>query len=464
VPHNPGMSVKELSPADLERRGLAAQRRGDHAAAAALYARALDAGADSPSLCANLGLALLRTGRLEAAAAALDRAAALDPGNPVPLVYLGEARRALQQPGQAARALRAALRLDRNLAYAWLQLGQVLHLQARPADALKCLDKALDLNPELSDARWPRILALFRLGRLREAFAAYEDRFDRPDCRPRKLPRPVWDGSDPAGKTILLHHEQGLGDTLMFCRYAPLAAEQGARVILGCQPELAPLLATLPGVAQVAVPGARLRFNLHAPLLSLPRLLGTDLDSIPAKVPYIQVPEGTSFRLRRPAGTRLAVGLVWAGNPRNPVDALRSVPLRELLPLAAIPGVRLYSLQFGERAGDIARLGCAGLVTDLAPQTGPFAETAAALRDLDLLITADTAALHLAGALGRPVWGLLPASPDWRWLPGRADSPWYPSLRLFHQPRPGDWTAVAAEVLAALHGLAGEGPKRAADS
>ncbi len=439
---------------ELEQRGLAAQRRGDHAQAAGLYAQALDAGADGAALYANLGLALLRTRRFRAAAAALERASALDPANPVPLVYLGETRRALHEPGPAARVLRAALKLDKKSAYAWFQLGMVLGDQARPAEALQCLDRALRLNPGLVDARWPRILALFRLGRLGEAFAAYEDRFDRPDCKPRDLPRPAWDGADPAGKTLLLHHEQGLGDTLMFCRYAPLVAERGARVILGCQPELAALLATLPGVAQVAVPGARLRFDLHAPLLSLPRFFKTELDCIPAKVPYIQVPDKTAFRLSRPEGTKLAVGLVWAGNPRNSADALRSVPLHELLPLAGLPGVRLYSLQFGERAADIAQLGCGGLVTDLAPQVGPLAETAAALRDLDLLVSADTAALHLAGALGRPVFGLLSTNPDWRWLPGRADSPWYPTLRLFRQERPGDWAPVVAEVRREVERLA----------
>lgn len=457
VPHNPGMAETKPQAGELEQRGLAAQRRGDHAQAAGLYAQALDAGADGAALYANLGLALLRTRRFPAAAAALERAAALDPASPVPLVYLGETRRALHELGPAARALRASLKLDKNSAYAWFQLGMVLGDQARPAEALKCLDRALRLNSGLSDARWPRILALFRLGRLGEAFAAYEDRFDRPDCKPRNLPRPAWDGSDPAGKTLLLHHEQGLGDTLMFCRYAPLLARQGARVILGCQPELAPLLATLEGVAQVAVPGARLRFDLHAPLLSLPRLFKTELETIPASVPYIQVPDKTVFRLSRPQGTRLAVGLVWAGNPRNSADGLRSVPLPELLPLASVPGVRLHSLQFGERAQDIARLGCGGLVTDLAPQVGPLAETAAALRDLDLLISADTAALHLAGALGRPVWGLLSASPDWRWLPGRSDSPWYPTLRLFRQEKPGDWAPVVAQVRAELESLVQQG-------
>jgi tetratricopeptide (TPR) repeat protein len=448
------MAKQEHPAADLERRGVTAQRRGDHAAAANLYAAALDAGGGGAPLYANLGLALLRTGRLEPAAAALERAAALDLANPVPLAYLGEARRALRDPARAIRALRRALKLDRNLAHAWYQLGTALLDQARPEEALKCLDKALALNPGLSDARWPRILALFRLGRLPEAFAAYEDRFDRADCRPRDLPRPAWDGSPLEGKAILLHHEQGLGDTLMFCRYAPLVAERGGRVILGCQPELAPLLATLPGVAQVAVPGARLRFDVHASLMSLPRLFGTDEKTIPATVPYIQVPKEASFQLHRPADARLAVGLVWAGNPKHSANILRSIPLRELLPLAGIPGVRLYSLQFGERAGDITGLGCAGLVTDLSTVTGPFAETAAALRDLDLLISVDTAALHLAGALGRPAWGLLGDNPDWRWLPGCADSPWYPSLRLFHQQRHGDWAGVVAQVREELETLA----------
>lgn len=441
--------------ADLVRQGLDAQRRGRHAAAAALYARALETWEGDAGLWSNLGLALLRTGRLAPAAAALERAAGLAPENPVPLVYLGEARRGLLEFGPARDALRAALRLDKGLAFAWFQLGMALGDQGRPAEALKCLDKALRVNPGLSDARWPRILALFRLGRLREAFVAYEERFDRPDCKPRDLPRPRWDGSALEGRTILLHHEQGLGDTLMFCRYAAQAAGQGGRVILGCQPELAELLATVPGVAQVAAPGARLRFDVHAPLLSLPRLCNTDLDSIPAPVPYLAVPDSARFRLERPSGARLCVGLVWSGNPKNTADRLRSAPLREFLPLAGIPGVRLFGLQFGERAGDIGREGCAGLVHDLSAQAGPLAETAAALRDLDLLITVDTAALHLAGALGRPVWGLLSFNPDWRWLPGRPDSPWYPTLRLFHQAKPNDWSAPVAQMREELARMAG---------
>ena len=433
--------------------GARAQRSGDTATAESHYRRALEADASDQRCWANLGLLLLRTDRLEAAATALERATALDPGDPVSLCYLGEALLGLLRGESARRALERALALSPDMARAHMLLGRALDDAGLPARALEHLEAALASDQKLEEARWPRLLALFRLGRWKEGFAGYEERFARPDCRPAGYPQPVWDGSPLDGRTILLHHEQGLGDTVMCCRFAPLVAERGGRVLLGCQPELAELAATAPGVDRVVVPGQAFRADCRAPLMSLPAILGREsglgmaMEDIPAPPAYLSVPPGAVCPVPRPRGTRLAVGIVWAGNPKHTNDRHRSAPLELFLGLAALPGVTLYSLQHGPRAVDITALGASALVRHLPDAAGPFPAKAAAMAGLDLLVTVDTCEAHLAGALGRPVWMLLPFRCDWRWLPGRTDTVWYPSMRLYHQPGPDRWAEVF-EVLA----------------
>ncbi|HEY9015108.1 MAG TPA: glycosyltransferase family 9 protein, partial [Gemmatimonadales bacterium] len=247
--------------------------------------------------------------------------------------------------------------------------------------------------------------------------------------------------------------EQGLGDTLQFVRYAPMVKERGAgQVLLLAQPALVRLLAGTPGLDSVVTEGApRPRFDCHAPLLSLPRLFGTTLETIPAEFPYLVVPEGGSTL--RPDRANLAVGICWAGKPTHKNDHNRSAGLEPFMTLLEEPGIDFYSLQKGPRAADLITSGAAALVRDLSGHIDDFADTARFIKQLDLVITVDTAVAHLAGALGVPVWVALSAVIDWRWMRGRSDSPWYSSMRLFRQKSPGDWSVPFKEMKAVLQGI-----------
>jgi len=288
-------------------------------------------------------------------------------------------------------------------------------------------------------------------GRLREGFEKYEWRWKLGTLVPRGLPAPRWNGEDLAGRTILLHGEQGYGDTIQGLRYAPLVAARGARVVLEVPQPLMRLAGSVSGVDTLLTAGQALpRLDFVCPLLSLPRACATTLETIPADVPYLAPPPDTLAQWRaRLAGRGLKVGIAWAGSPLHRSDAKRSIDIEKLAPLLQIEGVRWFSLQVGERAGDLARLP-ADHVTDLAPHLSDFAETAAAVAHLDLVISVDTAVVHLAGALARPAWVMLRSQPDWRWLLEREDTPWYPTLRLFRQHDRGDWNEVVARVRAAL--------------
>jgi hypothetical protein len=290
-------------------------------------------------------------------------------------------------------------------------------------------------------------------GDLATGFALYEARFEDPrlGTPARSLPWPRWSGVEPlAGQRILLHAEQGLGDTLQFARYAPLVAARGARVVLEVPAPLAGLLRPLDGVSAVIARGNPLPVvDCHCPLGSLPLALGTTLATIPASIPYLHADAvDVAAWQAQPGDRRPRVGLVWAGNRRHRNDRRRSLPLAALAPLARGPW-QLVSLQKDLTLDDAQRL-AGWQAIDAGPRLGDFAATAAALTALDLVVTVDTAVAHLAGALGRPAWVLLPHAPDWRWLLGRADSPWYPTLRLFRQPRPGDWARVVRQVADAL--------------
>jgi hypothetical protein len=266
-----------------------------------------------------------------------------------------------------------------------------------------------------------------------------------------------WDGGQLAGRTILLHAEQGFGDTLQFIRYLPLVQERGRQIVLECQPELRRLLqSNMPDMSIVSRGHALPPFDVQCPLMSLPRIFATDLTNIPPSVPHLEAnaDDIAVWRNRLAEHTAPAkVGLVWAGNPDHANDRNRSVELASLAPLAEVPGVRFFSLQKGEAVSETNKLTTNMDLTDTAAELMDFADTAALIANLDLIITVDTAVAHLAGAMGRPVWTLLPFVPDWRWLLNREDSPWYPTMRLFRQPTIGDWEAVfrrVAEELAAF--------------
>ena len=334
-----------------------------------------------------------------------------------------------------------------------LNLGYVLGEQGRFQEARRCYETILAAFPACAEARYNRAAHLLRAGEFRAGFADYEARFaamKSVDLRSYSQPR--WDGSPLRGRSILVYCEQGLGDALQFSRYVPLLAELGAKVVLEVQRPLVPLLASIKGagrvVAKSETPPAT---DFHIPLLSLPHIFGTTLETIPASVPYITPPEAlvAAWRERTGAGPGvLRAGLAWAGKERPYPN--RSCPPEYLAPLLGVDGIRFYSLQIGEQDRLPLPPAMAGQVIDLTGGIENFADSAALLANLDLVITIDTAVAHLAGAMGKPVWVLLPAVADWRWLDGRDDSPWYPSMRLFRQDQAGDWTHVAGRVARAL--------------
>ena len=343
---------------------------------------------------------------------------------------------------------RRAVAAEPDDAEALSELGGQLKAIGKIDASIAAYEKAVRANPNHAkshiDLGGMRLLA----GRFADGWPEYEWRWRRPELPP--LPPDFWAlqwmGEDLGGQTLLLIGEQGLGDSIQFCRYIPLAAER-ANLIFAVQPQLIRLMAPFAGTAKLVALGQAIPpFQRICPLMSLPRVLGTELSNIPASVPYLR-PERSAldgWGVRLPRHDGFSVGLVWAGNPEHHDDQNRSIPFLAFAPLFDSPGVRWFSLQLGPKR--ISLQDQTFGVADLTPHLVDFAETAAAICHLDLVITVDTAVAHLAGALGRPTWLLLPFSPDWRWLLDRADSPWYPTMRLFRQPDPGNWPSVIAMV------------------
>lgn len=400
----------------------------------------------------NMGVLLRKLGKRKAAVPCYRRAVAIKGDDPTHHSNLGNVLRDLGRLDEAERHGSRAVALAPDNPGARHNYGLILQDLGRHAEALAEIDEAIRLEPGNVGFRWDRALNLLMLGDLARGFAEYEVRWKLPHNPPPRIATPEWKGEALEGKTILLWSEQGFGDTLQFVRYAPMVKAKGAaKVILLAQPALARLLKTAKGIDAVVTEGMpHPAYDCHAPLLSLAPLFGTTLDTIPADCPYLKAPAGSGPMLRRPDRVRLQVGICWAGKPTHKNDHNRSAGLEPFLTLLDDPEIAFYSLQKGPRAADLVTSGAAALVQDLSGQIDDFADTAACLRELDLVITVDTAVGHLAGALGVPVWVALPNTIDWRWMRGRSDSPWYPSMRLFRQARPGDWAPVFAEMKAAL--------------
>lgn len=445
------LGVDPAQPDALHLSGVLHAQRGNPAAAVAAIARSLRLRPAAAQPWAHLGGALRAAERLEEAERVLRRALALDPASADGADALGAVLHGLARYPQARDWLVRALSLRPDHAETRLNLGTVLRDQRRFAEAEACFDTVLARHPGHAGAHLARAVGRLVQGDLRAGWNGFEHRW-------RRFQAPPWQGEPLNGATILLHMEQGFGDAIQFVRYAPLVARAGGRVIVETHQSLFRLLNGLDPAVQTLVRGPEPPpHDLHCPLMSLPRAFGTDLESIPAATPYLRPAphEVARWGERLAKGARdgsqegLRVGLVWAGNPRHRNDRNRSLPARALLPLLAVPGVRLISLQ----TGDAAQFLEGGLESPMAG-VRDFADTAAILANLDLVIAVDTAVVHLAGAMGVPAWLLLPYAPDWRWLLDRTDSPWYPSLRLFRQPRPGDWGTVLGTVAAALKATA----------
>jgi tetratricopeptide (TPR) repeat protein len=404
----------------------------------------------------NLGLALTEARRHAEAVVVLRQATRLDPNAKEGFNNLGLACADLGRFAQAEAAYEQALRLDPGYAEAHANLGSAFKEQGRLEEALACYQLALWLQPQSVSAHYNRALTLLQAGDYRQGWAEYEWRWQRPASPLRPFPHPRWDGSPFEGKTLLLWCEQGMGDAIHFIRYAPLVKARGGAVWLECPPEMTRLLATCPGIDRTLPGGEGLPpFDLQVPLLSLPAIFGTTLEAVPEGVPYLFVePERVQRWKERLAGEEgLRVGVVWQGNPRFGWDHFRSFPLAALAPLAEVPGVRQISLQKGPGAEQVRAVTGRFEVEDLGEDLdadGAFLDTAAVMRNLDLVVSADTAAAHLAGALGVPVWVAVSAVADWRWLVGKDETPWYPSMRLFRQQRLHDWADVFMRIAAEL--------------
>ena len=435
--------------------GNALRALGRHDDAIGSYDQALALKPDHIVALYNRGNALRDLKRHEAALAAYDRVLALEPLHARALNNRGAVLRILKRYAEAVATYDRALSVEPDNAGLHNNRGNALLALRRHEDALASYERALELKPDHAGAHWNEGLCRLLLGDLAGGWRKYEWRWQRATFSSgrRDFDPPQWRGDQPLeGKTILLHAEQGLGDTMQFCRYASLVAERGGTVLLEVQSPLKALLQGLPGVTQVLAKGEPLPdFDFHCPLLSLPLAFDTQIETVPAATPYLQAPaqRASYWHQRLGPATAPRVGLVWSGQPKHRNDHNRSMALSALLPLLRLP-YQFVSLQKEVRATDLDVLQRQDRILNLGVELADFSDTAGLVDTLDLVIAVDTSVAHLAGALGKPVWLLLPFNPDWRWLLHRDDSPWYPTARLFRQPATGDWAAVVHQVAARL--------------
>lgn len=439
----------------LQLLGVIANQAGQPAAAADLIRRALAVNPDHADAHCNLGVALLELGDQRGADAAFHRALAIEPAIPEALNNLGNIARQQGRLEEAEENYRRALQAAPGLAETHSNLGVVLHIMGRFVEAEAGFRQALAIDPDNAEAHTNLAATLLQTGRLKEGWAENEWRWRKKNFSSpaRNFIQPRWDGSPLDGKTVLLHAEQGFGDTILFIRYAPLCAKRGGRVVVECQPQLKKLLAGASGIDELAAQGEPLpRFDVHLPMASLPLVFGTTLDSIPSGSNNIRADPALceKWQGRLPEMTGCSIGLVWQGNKAQKKDRTRSLPLALLAPLLEVPFTSFVSLQKGDGEEQISMCGLGPRLVNPASGIGDFADTAAIIELLDMVICVDTAAAHLAAALGKPTWVLLEHVPDWRYMQDGDTSPWSPSMRLFRQTRPGDWKGVVSEVKRAL--------------
>lgn len=419
------------------------------------YDRAISARPDFAEAFSNRGSALERLERYDAALANYNRALALRPDFVNALYNRGNVLKELRRNDEALASYDRALALSPDHADAHNNRGQVLKDLMRYDEAMAGYDAALAAEPDHVTAHGNAATLRLVTGDFERGWPHYEWRWKKEPLlgADRHFPQPQWRGDVPlAGKTILVSAEQGAGDTIHFCRYVPMLIEAGARVVFEVQPQLRALMADFVPDAQVIVKGAPLPpFDLHCPLLSLPLAFRTRLDTIPAAHAYLHARAETAAAWKARVGPRRRpwIGLMWSGNPRHERNQERSLPLSTLLPLIDVDAT-FVSLQMEAGDDDAAVLREHGAIVHFGAELGDFARTAGLVAELDLVITVDTSAAHLAGALGRPTWILLSYIADWRWLLERKDSPWYPTARLFRQDEAGAWEGVIARVREAL--------------
>jgi tetratricopeptide (TPR) repeat protein len=435
---------------------------------------ALELKPDYPEALSNLGIALFERKEYGEAADCHRRAVALNPGFVLAHSNLGNALFAIKQYDEAAAAYRRAIAIDPDFADPWANLGTTLHHAGEFDEAVSTLRRALALDPHHANARSGLGILLLMRGEFGEGWDEYEWRLQSSEVQGPRFPQRPWQGESLAGRHIYVQAEQGFGDALQFARYLPMVAERAGAVTFVVQRELVGLMReNLPGVVVRNDLSTQATADCEAALVSLPRLFRTRYETIPAPVPYLHPPAeyAARWRQRLSALKGFKVGIAWAGNPGHANDFRRSLALETLAPLLAVPGAAFVSLQVGPRAADLVPHD--GSIADLSSEITDFSDSAGIVAGLDLVITVDSAVAHLAGALGKPTWVLLPVVSDWRWLLQREDNPWYPTMRLFRQQQDGLWPPVigrvAAELAAVIAGDAtrlapfqAEGERRAA--
>ncbi|MBF0561076.1 MAG: tetratricopeptide repeat protein [Alphaproteobacteria bacterium] len=443
------LRLKPGFPMALNNFGSVLQKQGKLDAASACYEQALRFQPDYPKALYNLGSVLREQGKLDAAIARYQQALRFMPDDPEVLTNLGVALCQQGRLDEATACYEHALRVRPDSVEGINNLGAVLLQQDRVDAALVCYERALRLKPDFADAHYNESLARLLIGDFATGWRKYEWRWKNTEfpSEPRDFLQPLWSGESLEGKTILLHAEQGLGDTIQFYRYVEAVAKLAQTVILEVPGSLVRLLGQAGGVTLVPKGQPLPAFDVHCPLLSLPCAFATTLQTIPARIPYL----GAEPRSPGTDGGGVRVGIVWRGSPTHKNDRNRSTSVIPFLELAeASSDATFFVLQKDLREDEIHLIASHRNIVNVSEAITDFADTAAIIADLDLVISVDTAVAHLTGAMGRPVWVLLPFAPDWRWMRKREDSPWYPTMRLFRQAAIGDWGGVFARVKAEI--------------
>jgi tetratricopeptide (TPR) repeat protein len=434
----------------LNNLGLTLKEMGELNRAVACFKKAIRLNSHFSNAYYNLGVIFQEKKELDEAITYFQRAIELNPYFENAYYNLGIAFKEKRQLEKAIDSYQKVIELNPTNSDAYINLGLVLKDKGQFNEALSYFQKAVCLSPDDAEAHWNMSLDLLLLGNFREGWKEYEWRHKVKTFPQHDFSQPLWDGTDIPKQTILIHAEQGFGDTIQFVRYAPLIAQRGAKVILECHRELISLLQSVKGIHRVILRGEPLPpFDLHCPLLSLPLVFDTTHENIPSKVPYITVDSSLIQKWKNRLkcnDSQYKIGLAWAGRPNDMNDFNRSCSLMFFSPLTQLD-ITFYSLQKGEASEEVKNPPKGMKLIDYTEEINDFSDTAALIENLDLVISVDTAVAHLAGALGKPVWTLLPFVPDWRWMLNREDSPWYPTMRLFRQPSLGDWESVITKIL-----------------
>jgi len=440
----------------LYRGAAALHRNGDLGEALWGYGQAIQRDPSFAAAYSQLGEIRFTRGQFKAAEAALRRAIAIDPGNALAHTRLGEALRRQGRTRDAAISQFRALQIAPDDPRGHLNLGRALRDMGLASEAITSFDRALARGnswseKEQNDARWERAQTVLMTGDLASGFAQMDGYWEVYDIVRRGFDAPIWDGTDLDGKSLLVQSGVRMGDVIQFARFLPMLADRGAKILVECHAPLLELMSSIKGVDQVIPRGDVIpQTDFRASIMSLPHLMEVDFERLGDAVPYID-PERRRHRdLPKLSGVHLRVGITWGGRDLHRSDSDRLLMLERFLTLLRVPGVALYSFQRREHAGDLEAVGASELVQDVGPMINDMVDSAALLHDIDLLISVDTAVAHLAGAMGRPVWLMVPHAPEWRWQMDREDSPWYPTFKLFRQKAPGEWDELFDRIGEAL--------------